>query len=223
MNLTVVIADDSALLRTGIVRLLRDEGVDVLGEAANASELLALVARHTPDVAITDIRMPPNYQTEGLDAAIAIRLSHPRTGILLLSQYVETQHAAELLRTSASGIGYLLKDRVTDVDEFIDALRRVAAGNSAIDPLVIQNILGRPHRGQQPIDSLSGRERDVLSLMAEGKSNRAIASQLYLGERTVEAHISTIFTKLALAPQPEDHRRVLAVIAYLRAESDDAP
>lgn len=223
MTLTVVVADDSALLRSGIVRLLRDENIQVAGEASDANGLLSLVDDYNPDVAITDIRMPPSYQTEGLEAAIQIRASHPHIGVLLLSQYVETEHAAELLGTGASGIGYLLKDRVTDVDDFIQSLYRVAGGNSAIDPLVVQHLLGRRHRGTQPIDTLSDRERAVLALMAEGRSNRSIGSKLFLAERTVETHIGTIFSKLSLPPQPEDHRRVLAVIAYLRPETNPGP
>jgi serine/threonine-protein kinase len=217
MTVTAVVADDSTLLRAGIVLLLREEGIAVLGEAGDANGLLDLVTRHRPDVAIVDIRMPPTFRTEGLDAAAAIRAHHPGIGILLLSQYVETENAIELLAGGAAGIGYLLKDRVADIDNFIDAVRRVAAGNSAIDPDVISHLLGRPHRGHQPLDDLTIREREVLRLMAEGRSNRSIAATLYLGERTVEAYISNIFHKLALATQPDDHRRVLAVIAYLRA------
>ena len=222
MKLTAVVADDSTLLRAGIVLLLREEGITVLGEAGDATQLLDLIQRHHPDVAIVDIRMPPTYRTEGLDAAAAIRETHPGTGILLLSQYVETENAIELLRGGAAGIGYLLKDRVSDIDNFIDAIRRVAAGNSAIDPDVISHLLGRPHRGRQPLDDLSLRESDVLRLMAEGRSNRSIAATLYLGERTVETYISTIFHKLGLAAQPDDHRRVLAVIAYLRAANTNS-
>ncbi|AKE89479.1 MULTISPECIES: protein kinase domain-containing protein [Rhodococcus] len=215
--LRVVLADDSVLLREGIARLLCDEGIDVVGEAGDAATLLGLVADERPDVAVVDIRMPPTHTTEGIVAAAAIRADHPDTAVVLLSQYVETDHVMNLLADGAAGLGYLLKDRVADIDEFVDTLHRVAEGGSAIDPSVVSRMVARPHRDSRPIDTLSTREREVLSLMAEGRSNRAIGAALFLGERTVEAHVRAIFLKLGLHPEPEDHRRVLAVLKHLEA------
>jgi len=219
MVLSVVIADDATLLRAGIARLLTDEGMQVLGEAGDAEQLLLLVDQHRPDVAVVDIRMPPSHTTEGIDAAMQIRARHPETGVLLMSQYVETEHAMDLLAGNTGGIGYLLKERVGNVDEFVSAVRRVAAGETAMDPDLVQSILRRPHRGHRPQDDLTEREREVLSLMAEGQSNRAIGATMFLTERTVETHIRAIFLKLGLAPEPDIHRRVLAVLAYLRSAS----
>ncbi|WP_369027848.1 LuxR C-terminal-related transcriptional regulator, partial [Nocardia farcinica] len=204
--LRVVIADDSGLLRGGIVRLLQDEGIDVVGEAADAPSLLRLVGTHHPTVAVVDIRMPPTHTTEGIDAAMTIRSEYPATAVLLLSQYVETDHVSSLIATGTEGLGYLLKDRVSDIDEFVSDLRRVADGGCAIDPSVIKRMVGRPHRQRRPIDELSEREREVLGLMAEGRSNKAIGAALFLGERTVEAHVRAIFVKLGLHPEPDDHR-----------------
>ncbi|ATQ31637.1 protein kinase [Rhodococcus ruber] len=215
--LRVVLADDSVLLREGISRLLCDEGIDVVGEAGDAATLLALVADERPDVAVVDIRMPPTHTTEGIGAAATIRADHPDTAVVLLSQYVETDHVMNLLADGAAGLGYLLKDRVSDIDEFVDTLHRVAGGGSAIDPSVVSRLVARPHRDSRPIDTLSTREREVLALMAEGRSNRAIGAALFLGERTVEAHVRAIFLKLGLHPEPEDHRRVLAVLKHLEA------
>lgn len=220
MTLRVAIADDSALLRRGLAALLRSEGLDVVCEAADAPELLACVAAHQPDVAVVDIRMPPAFTTEGIQAARIIRRDHPGTGVLLLSQYVETENAMSLLGNGAKGLGYLLKERVSDIDDFIDALHRVAAGGTAVDPELVARMVSRPHEGHQREDELTGRERDVLELMAEGRTNQAIGKALFLGERTVEAHIRSIFLKLGLRPEPEDHRRVLAVLTYLRAANN---
>jgi DNA-binding NarL/FixJ family response regulator len=223
MKLRVAIADDSALLRRGLAALLRSEGLDVVCEAADAAQLLAGVALDRPDVAVVDIRMPPTYTTEGIQAAKTIRRDHPGTGVLLLSQYVETENAMSLLGNGAKGLGYLLKERVSDIDDFIDALHRVAAGGTAIDPELVARMVSRPHEGQQREDELTGREKDVLELMAEGRTNQAIGKTLFLGERTVEAHIRSIFLKLGLRPEPEDHRRVLAVLTYLRAANNGPP
>ncbi|MGW0047060.1 protein kinase [Nocardia cyriacigeorgica] len=217
--LRVVIADDSGLLRGGIVRLLQDEGIDVVGEAADAPSLLRLVGTHHPTVAVVDIRMPPTHTTEGIDAAMTIRSEYPGTAVLLLSQYVETDHVSSLIATGTEGLGYLLKDRVSDIDEFVGDLRRVADGGCAIDPSVIKRMVARPHRQRRPIDELSEREREVLALMAEGRSNKAIGAALFLGERTVEAHVRAIFVKLGLHPEPDDHRRVLAVLEHLRSSN----
>ena len=219
MGLRVVLTDDSVLLREGIARLLQDEGIDVVGQAGDAEGLLKLVEEHRPDVAVVDIRMPPTHTVEGIDAAVAIRRDFPDTAVLLLSQYVETENVMNLLGGGAASLGYLLKDRVTDIDEFVDALNRVASGGSAIDPDVVGRLVSRPHRGHRPLDELSAREREVLHLMAEGRSNKAISASLFLGERTVEAHVRSIFVKLGLAPEPEDHRRVLAVLTHLRAKN----
>lgn len=215
--LRVVVADDSALLRRGIASLLRAEGLDVVGEARDSPQLLELVRTCNPDLAIIDIRMPPTFTVEGIWAAGTIQESHPQVGILLLSQYVETEHVMTLLRNGAKGLGYLLKERVTDIDEFISALHRIASGGSAIDPELVSLLVSRPHRGHLPLDDLTGREKEVLTLMAEGKSNQAIGKTLYLGERTVEAHVRSIFFKFGMPPEPETHRRVLAVLTYLRS------
>ena len=213
----VVVADDSVLLREGIVRLLEEHGFDVVGQAGDADDLLRKVAAHKPDVALVDIRMPPTNTDDGLRAAREIGRRHPDTSVLVLSQYLDQDYALEVLADAASGIGYLLKDRVADVEPFADAVRRVAAGGSAVDPEVLAQLVGRA-RGRDPLAELSPREREVLELMAEGRSNQAIAEQLVVTERAVEKHVTRIFDKLGLTPAPEDHRRVLAVLTFLRSQ-----
>lgn len=212
----VVIADDSVLLRAGLERLLADATYDVVASVGDAAALLAAVAQHRPDVAIVDVRMPPKYTDEGLRAAVELRRTHRDMGVLVLSQYVEEPAAQELLALGARGVGYLLKDRVADVAEFIDAVGRVAKGGTALDPEVIAQVMARRRR-DDPLAPLTPRERDVLALMAEGRSNTAIAERLAIGEGAVEKHISHIFSKLALEPDDLDHRRVLAVLAFLKA------
>ncbi len=212
----VVVADDSVLLREGVVRLLEDRGFEVVAQAGDAEDLLRKVNAHKPDVAVVDIRMPPTNTDDGLRAALRIRAEHPETGVLVLSQYVEEAYALDLLSESTERTGYLLKDRVADVDTFTDAVRRVAGGGSALDPEVVALLLGRRRR-EDPLAVLSGREREVLALVAEGLSNRAIAARLFVTERTVEAHVGQIFTKLRLPEYSETHRRVLAVLTFLRA------
>jgi DNA-binding NarL/FixJ family response regulator len=212
----VVIADDSVLLREGLVRLLAEDGFDVVGQAGDAEDLLRKVGAHRPDVAVVDVRMPPTHTDEGLRAAAEIRERYPETAVLVLSQVIEPGSALELLTASAEGIGYLLKDRVADVDRFTEAVRRVADGGSALDPEVVSTLLGRRRR-DDPLADITAREREVLALMAEGRSNGAIAEQLVVTERAVEKHVTSIFGKLGLTPAAEDHRRVLAVLAYLRA------
>jgi DNA-binding NarL/FixJ family response regulator len=211
----VVLADDSVLLREGIARLLEDAGFEIVGQAGTAEELLLRVRSYAPDVAIVDIRMPPTHTDEGLRAAQEIRDRHPGVGVLVLSQHVESGYALELLQGSAEGVGYLLKDRVSDVDEFAAAVRRVANGGSALDPEVVSRLVGT-RRGEDPISQLTPREREVLELIAEGRSNQGIAEKLVVTERAVEKHVTSIFGKLRLPAAPEDHRRVLAVLAYLR-------
>ena len=215
-GLRVVLADDSVLLREGIARLLTDSGFDVVGQSEDADDLMLKVRSYSPDVAIVDIRMPPTQTDEGLRAAQEIRESHPNVGVLVLSQYVEPAYAMELLAESAEGVGYLLKDRVSDVDEFAAAVRRVAEGGSALDPALVTQLVGR-RRQHDPIDELTAREREVLELMAEGRSNQAIGERLFITPRAVEKHITSIFGKLRLPQAVEDHRRVLAVLAYLRS------
>jgi DNA-binding NarL/FixJ family response regulator/class 3 adenylate cyclase len=215
-TLRVVIADDSVLLREGIARLLAECGFDVVGQSENADDLMLKVRSYTPDVAIVDIRMPPTQTDEGLRAAQEIRETHPDVGVLVLSQYVEPAYAMELLAESAEGVGYLLKDRVSDVDEFAAAVRRVAEGGSALDPALVTQLVGR-RRQHDPLEELTAREREVLELMAEGRSNQAIGERLFITPRAVEKHITSIFGKLRLPQAPEDHRRVLAVLAFLRA------
>jgi DNA-binding NarL/FixJ family response regulator len=211
----VVIADDSVLLREGTARLLQETGFDVVAQAVDGDDLMLKVRSYSPDVAIVDIRMPPTHTDEGLRAAKEIRERYPATSVLVLSQYVETQYAMELLGDSAEGVGYLLKDRVADIGEFADAVRRVAAGGSALDPSIVSRLL---HRGPRSIvEEVTPREREVLELMAEGRSNKAIAERMVVTERAVEKHVTSIFAKLRLPTSTEDHRRVLAVLAYLRA------
>jgi DNA-binding NarL/FixJ family response regulator/class 3 adenylate cyclase len=211
----VVLADDSVLLREGIARLLEDAGMDVVAQSGTADDLLRHVAMHKPEVAIIDIRMPPTQTDEGLRAAQQIRERFPGVGVLVLSQYVEPGYALELLAESAEGVGYLLKDRVSDVEEFAAAVRRVAEGGSALDPSVVQTLVGR-RRKTDPLEELTPREREVLELMAEGRSNQAIAERMFITLRAVEKHVTSIFTKLRLSATSEDHRRVLAVLTYLR-------
>jgi DNA-binding NarL/FixJ family response regulator len=212
----VVLAEDSVLLREGVARILDEAGFEVVGQAGNADELLLKVRSYSPDVAIVDIRMPPTHTDEGLRAAQEIREKHPTCGVLVLSQYVEATYAMELLAESAEGVGYLLKDRVSDVNEFADAVRRVGEGGSALDPTIVSQLDGRRRR-DDPIDQLTPREREVLGLMAEGRSNSGIAEQLVVTDRAVEKHVTSIFSKLRLPAASEDHRRVLAVLAYLRS------
>jgi DNA-binding NarL/FixJ family response regulator len=212
----VVVADDSVLLREGVVRLLEENGFEVVGEAGDAEDLIRKVRAHKPDVAVVDIRMPPTNTDDGLRAALEIRAELPDTGVLVLSQYVEEGYALDLVSESAGGVGYLLKDRVADVDRFIDSVRRVADGGSALDPEVVSQLVGRARR-DDPLEELTPREREVLELMAEGRSNNAIAEKMTVTERAVEKHVTSIFGKLGLPPAPEDHRRVLAVLAFLRA------
>jgi DNA-binding NarL/FixJ family response regulator len=214
-RLRVVIAEDSILLREGVARLLQDSGFHVVGQAGTAEELLLKVRSYAPDVAIVDIRMPPTHTDEGLRAAKEIREQHPDVGVLVLSQYVESGYALDLLQADASGVGYLLKDRVSDVREFAAAVKRVAEGGSALDPEVVSRLVGR-RRGDDPLSHLTPREREVLELMAEGRSNQAIAERLFVTLRAVEKHVTSIFGKLRLPADEQDHRRVLAVLTYLR-------
>ena len=212
----VVVADDSVLLREGVVRLLEENGFEVVGQAGDAEDLIRKVKAHKPDVAVVDIRMPPTNTDDGLRAALEIRAALPDTGVLVLSQYVEEGYALDLVGDSAGGVGYLLKDRVADVERFVDSVRRVAEGGSALDPEVVSQLVGRARR-DDPLAGLTPREREVLELMAEGRSNNAIAEHMVVTERAVEKHVTSIFGKLELTPATEDHRRVLAVLAFLRA------
>ena len=212
----VVIAEDSALLREGLARILAEGGFEVAGQCSNAEELLDAVSRRRPEVAVVDIRMPPTHTDEGARAARELRDTYPNMGVLLLSQVIEASHALALFSERPEGFGYLLKDRVLEIDDFLEAVRRVARGGTAIDPDVIAQLLGRP-REDDPLRELTPREREVLALMAEGLSNRGICSRLFLSPKTVEAHVKNIFMKLGLTQEPDDHRRVLAVLAFLRA------
>lgn len=211
----VVLADDSVLFREALAAALRDAGFDVVGQVGNADGLLRLVAEAAPDLAVVDVRMPPTGTTEGLDAAMRIRTEHPGVALLMLSNVVETRHVLQLLRDTPDGIGYLLKDRVGNLAEFIGAVRRVGAGGSIVDPEVVSNLLGRQRR-HGPLDELTPRERSVLELMAEGGSNAAIAERLDLMEKTVEGHVRIVLSKLGLEPDAAVHRRVVAVLTYLR-------
>ncbi|MGW7820081.1 response regulator [Streptomyces puniciscabiei] len=208
-----VIAEDSVLLRVGVVKVLETAGFEVVAEVADGEALLTAVAEHRPDIAVVDVRMPPGFTDEGVRAALVIRQQWPKTAVLLLSQYVEERYAADLLSANTSSIGYLLKQRVADVEEFVDALRRVAAGGTALDPQVVSQLLVRRHSG--PLDRLTPREREVLELMAGGRSNAGIAGQLVVSESAVAKHINNIFAKLDLPKADADHRRVLAVLSFL--------
>jgi DNA-binding NarL/FixJ family response regulator len=212
----VMIADDAVLFREGLARVLQAAGIEVAAQVGDGEQLLARVRADPPEAVVVDIRMPPTHTAEGLEAAGRIRAEHPRVGVLVLSQYVEPHHAVQLLQDGAGGVGYLLKDRVADVREVVDAVRRVAAGGSVIDPEVVAQLVSR-RRARDPIQELSERERQVLALMAEGRSNQAIGERLFLSPKTVEAHVHSIFTRLDLHAAPDDHRRVLAVLAFLRA------
>ncbi|MGA5447493.1 response regulator transcription factor [Streptomyces umbrinus] len=210
----VVIAEDSALLRDGLAQLLQLRGVDVAAAVGDAEALLAAVAEHRPDAAVVDIRLPPTQTDEGLRAAVRLRTDHPGTGVLIFSQYVETKYAEQLLGTNPGGVGYLLKERVVDIGEFVDALERVAAGGTALDPEVVAQLFGASRR-TNALDALTPREREVLALMAEGRTNHAVATSFGVSERAVEKHIANIFTKLGLLPSDTGNRRVLAVLRYL--------
>ena len=211
----ILIAEDSVLLREGLSRLLGEAGFKVVAAVGDADTALSLVEKHEPDVVVLDIRMPPTHTDEGLRAAHDIRRNHPGMGTLILSQYVEAGYAIRLLEEGAEGVGYLLKDRISDVAELADAVRRVASGGCVVDPQVVSRLLGRK-RTDHELDRLSEREREVLGCMAEGRSNSAIAKRLFMSDKTVESHVRSIFTKLDLAASPDDHRRVLAVLRYLR-------
>jgi DNA-binding NarL/FixJ family response regulator len=220
MGMRIVIAEDSAVLRAGLIEILADRGHEVVAAVADADALIAAVDQHRPDVTVVDVRMPPTHTDEGLRAAVALRRDYPGLGVLVFSQYIETSYAAELLGAKSSGgaagVGCLLKDRVVDVAEFVDALARVAAGGTALDPEVVTQLLGAS-RKTATLDMLTQREREVLALMAEGRSNGAISGILVISERAVEKHIGNIFSKLGLPPSDADHRRVLAVLRYLES------
>ena len=213
----VVIGEDQALFRQGMVRLLSDEGFEVVAEAADADELLRKVGAHRPDMVVTDVRMPPTNTDDGLRAAIEIRARFPATAVVVLSQYVAERSALDLIADNPEGVGYLLKDRVADIEGFVEAMHRVAEGGSALDPEVVSGLLGR-HR-DDPLDELSPREREVLSLMAEGRSNQGIAEELVVTEHAIGKHVRSILHKLDLPLAPADHRRVLAVLAYLKSRA----
>jgi DNA-binding NarL/FixJ family response regulator len=213
----VVIGEDNLLLREGIARLLEADGIEVAAMAGDLEELMRKVRGHKPDLVVVDIRMPPTHTDEGLEAARRIRMEMPGTGVLVLSQYLDEDYVFALLGDGTEGVGYLLKDRLTDGDRFVDAARRVAAGESALDPEVVSHLLGRRRATKSPVDDLTERERTVLEEMAEGRSNTAIAERMFLSDRAVERHVSAIFSKLSLPTTPESHRRVLAVLTYLRA------
>lgn len=214
----VVVADDSVLLREGLIRLLIEAGIDVAGQAGDADELMAAVEAERPDLAIIDIRMPPTHTDEGLRAARQLRVRYPAMGVLVLSQYVRPNYAVELLQDGAERVGYLLKDRVSDVGQLTESLHRVAEGGSVLDPSVVAQLVGRPRRGDDPLEELTEREREVLALMAEGRSNKAIAERLFITEHTVEKHVQNIFAKLEIPATTDDHRRVLAVLTFLDAD-----
>jgi DNA-binding NarL/FixJ family response regulator len=212
----VVIADDSLLIRDGLATLLRDAGIDVVAQTASADDLVLKIASYHPDVAIIDIRMPPTHTDEGLRAAEEIRQLHPDVGIMILSQHVEMGIATRLLTQSAAGIGYLLKDRVTNLDDFTAALRRVAEGGSVLDPQIVSQLLTKGRNADDPLNQLTPREREVLELVAEGRSNKGIGERLVITERAVQKHVTSIFMKLDLQQSDDDHRRILAVLAYMR-------
>jgi len=214
----VVVADDAVILREGLARLLREAGFEVAGLAADGSELLDQVESNRPDVAIVDIRMPPTHTDEGLQAAKVIRQRHPDVGILVLSQHVHARYALELLSVGTEGVGYLLKERVSDLAGLASSVRQVGEGGSVLDPAVVSQLVGRRRLGSDPLEQLTDREREVLALMAEGRSNKAIADRLFVTEHTVEKHVKNIFATLRLPPSADDHRRVLAVVTYLNAQ-----
>ena len=218
----VILADDSVLLREGLARMLSESGFEVVAQVGDAEALLAAVDAAPPDVCIVDIRMPPTNTTEGLRAALHLRVHHPKVAVLVLSQYVETRYAMELLAQGADGVGYLLKDRVGDVSELLAALRSVVAGRSVIDPTVVGRLVGRRRRQADPVETLTAREREVLGQMAEGRSNRAIGERLFLSPKTVEAHVSAIFSKLGIEDTPDDNWRVLSVLTWLRGDGEGA-
>jgi DNA-binding NarL/FixJ family response regulator len=213
-----LIAEDSVLLREGISRLLTEAGIEIVGQAGDGDDLVRKARAHKPDVVVTDIRMPPTQTDEGLRAAKVIRGELPQTGVLVLSQYVEEGYVMDLLGDRADGVGYLLKDRVADVERFVEAVHRVAEGGSALDPEVVSHMLGRRRR-EDPLDELTPREREVLALMAEGYSNSAIAAQLVVTERAVEKHVTNVFAKLGFGSEPDHHRRVLAVLTFIRRDA----
>jgi DNA-binding NarL/FixJ family response regulator len=213
----VIIAEDSVIFRDGLIRLLEDRGHEVVAAVGDGDALVSAAAEHQPDVAVVDIRMPPGHTDEGLRAAIAVREAQPNIGVLVFSQYVETRYAARLLAENSAGVGYLLKDRVAETSEFVDALSRVAAGGTALDPEVVSQLVATSHRGQALDRTLTAREHEVLELMAEGRSNAAIAGRLVVREGAVEKHVANIFAKLGLPVSHEDNRRVLAVLRYLRS------
>lgn len=214
----VILVDDATLVREGIARLLAEEGVEVVGQLADATGLAEAVRTEAPDAVVLDVRMPPTHTTEGLQAALDLKQEHPSLGVLVLSQHVETRHAVDLLRSGHRGVGYLLKERVTKPADLVDALRRVAGGGTAVDPDVVRRVLDTPRRSH-PIDQLTDKEREVLALIAEGHSNERIAGRLAVTARTVETHTGRIFAKLGLEPDAATHRRVLAVLAHLRASA----
>jgi DNA-binding NarL/FixJ family response regulator len=213
----VVVADDAVILREGLARLLTEAGLDVVGLAGDAEELFELVEQHRPDVAVVDIRMPPTHTDEGLRAAKSIRERWPNTGVLVLSQHVRASYALELLSDGTDGVGYLLKERVSDLGELASSVERIGNGGSALDPAVVEQLVGRPRRSDDALEHLTDREREVLALMAEGRSNKAIAEQLFVTEHTVEKHVKSILGTLRLPQSPDDHRRVLAVLTYLHS------
>lgn len=214
----IVIAEDSVLLRAGLTRILTDAGEDIVATVGDADALLGVVERNQPDLAIVDVRMPPTHTDDGLRAALTIRSRWPDVGILVLSQYVEERYATELLATDTRGLGYLLKDRIADVSEFLEAVRRVGAGGAALDPEVVSQLLARSRR-RDPLERLTPREREVLALMAEGRANSAIARHIVVTDKAVEKHVSNIFVKLDLAPTDTEHRRVVAVLRWLEGSS----
>jgi DNA-binding NarL/FixJ family response regulator len=212
----IVLADDTMLLREGVAMLLSDAGFDVVGQAGDATELVEAVVEHAPEVAIVDLRMPPTHTDEGLQAALEIRAAHPQVGVLVLSQHADIGLAMKLLSAGTEGVGYMLKDRVADLEDFADAIRRVAAGGSVLDPTIVSQLLSR-RRDAGPLDDITAREREVLELMAEGRSNQGIAERLEISERGVQKHVTSIFDKLGIPAGTDDHRRVLAVLTFLRA------
>jgi DNA-binding NarL/FixJ family response regulator len=213
----VAVADDAVLFREGITRVLTERGFDVVAQVGDAAGLLRVVGESAPDVVVVDIRMPPTFRDEGMLAALEIRAGHPAVGVLVLSQYIETHYAMQLLGDRPDGAGYLLKDRVSHLAEFTEAVTRVAEGRSVIDPEVVAELLGR-RRAPGPLEQLTDRERDILALMAEGRSNQAIGERLFLSPRTIESHVGSIFAKLGFAPRNDDNRRVLAVLTFLDAQ-----